>query len=152
MSLSIKDPRLAGAIAAVLVIVALVIIVRSGSRNTPPDRSAYYLVEGSSDLIVAEMAPAPVDTSSGSAVRAYVFTCGRCDDESSRFVGYVEKYTSEALAQVGLPDPDYEAMNDGHLVAAADEPWNWTVAGSPEGKAIIDAPGEKCDGVKSCQP
>lgn len=108
----------------------------------------------------------PINTDSGelqpdqrpTGVRARVFSCGSCEDEASRFIGYLETFSRDAQnlqqdvvqqsieageAPRSLSADEMKQVAEGRLVAA--EPGkDWFPAESPEAKTIIDGIGGKC--------
>ncbi len=82
-------------------------------RDKPPAparrvRTAWFYDLNTGELFTASAdAIPPIDAPSGplrvgggpAGVRAYVFTCGECDD-ASRFVGYIETYSPAASRQM----------------------------------------------------
>lgn len=98
-------------------------------------------------------------------VRARVFSCGACDDESSRFVGYLETFTREAqdlqadivlkAMELGesprpLSPDEAKQVADGTRIAA--EPGKqWFQLGTPESDAVIHAIESKCEAPKKAR-
>ena len=92
----VKNPVVA-AVAVIVLVVALYIILRQvglGGRGNPSDAFWYDVDKGV--LFPHEGATSPIEApSGGEGVRAYVFACTSCDDDSDRFIGYMERYTPE---------------------------------------------------------
>lgn len=93
--------------------------------------------------------------------RAWVYSCGECDDEKSRFIGYIEVYSKEAkesftnptkLGPDGKPPlfrpEDMMMQEQGHFIQ---EPGSdkWYPFQSPEGNDIRMKVQEKCGDVKT---
>lgn len=86
----------------------------------------------------------PITTDSGGqAVKAHVFACGDCNDESKQFIAYLEKYLPEAHEMFASGRRDLNILAKTHVVRADDED-RWVPIGSPEGVAIIKKRNERC--------
>lgn len=77
----------------------------------------FYWDEKAGALIVRghELAPFKVNPNDAEAtgVRAWVYTCGSCADESARFVAYVEKFSPAARQRLADANVSgYEALDD----------------------------------------
>jgi hypothetical protein len=95
--------------AVLLLIVALVVMMRQcGTPHYPGqieqvwfyDLNTKQLFAGKRDEIPPIETPSgpyalPDGTQIPAGVRAYVFACGDCSDESKRFIAYVERFTPE---------------------------------------------------------
>ncbi|HCD32286.1 MAG TPA: hypothetical protein DER01_07745 [Phycisphaerales bacterium] len=102
----------------------------------------------------------PVTAPSGKdGVRAFVFSCGDCGDESSRFVGWLETYTHEAKKAIMTPVAadngvdNYELIENGHMVADPASK-KWVKVNSEAGFKIMDQIQNKCgnNAPKPCFP
>lgn len=150
------------AILATVAVVALLIagglIVGRGSSGGAGDgpKHVYFYALNTGDLFTAPntatTAPAPAG---GEGVRAYVYSCTSCDDAASRFAGYVQKYTEQAVAAMANPSPETEdALREGNLVASPAEggELKWVAADSDAGQRIQNAPFNKCAELQPCEP
>ena len=133
-------------------------------RSPPiPVTYAYYYDLGTSSIFVdtADKVP-PFASPSGKAgpkgeplaVRAFVFSCSNCDDESKRFVAYLQQYTPEGQKRVlelvandtsiDSNDMQADARNSGFVIRATDGEL-WYPPDSTEGDGIIREARAKCD-------
>jgi hypothetical protein len=107
---------------------------------------------------------APIDAPSGAGpegvqlgVRAYVFSCGSCDNEADRFIGWLERYTPEAKQQLLNPPKIDEASpagpemidtwEKGHEIARYRKDLKtlkWVVNNSDAGYKIMQDVQNKC--------
>lgn len=176
--------------AVVLLLVALgAIVFQMRPRTYARVVSVYYYdlntgktFVGPSDKMPPIPAPSgPLEGMGGDAgVRAYVFACGDCSDESKRFVGWLEIYTPDAKeamqnamrppaggatpaggavppGPMGSPDM-FMLMEEGHLIRAekaedGSEP-KWEKYNSEAGFKIIQSIQTRCEGAppKPCFP
>lgn len=121
--------------------------------------TTWYVEPGSEDLVPIEgHRYPPIEQGGKTLVRAHVFACGPCGDESLRFVGYIEKFT-DAAQKAGRED-DQKTMGmlwqtgEDRLIAAPDGK-EWFPPSSPEAQTIQDAPAQKCGPGKpflQCHP
>lgn len=151
-------------LAVVLLIVALGFIVMQlgGGGNRVRTIPVYYYDLDTGELFERESDTIPpVETSSGemNGVRAFVFACNDCSDESDRFVGYLEMFTQEAkeileMAPEDRPeDVPYDFYESGRLVKTPESD-RWFEANSPQGFQIMESVREQCpDGdPQPCYP
>ena len=98
-------------ICAILVLIGCVVFVLHTNETLHPPmiKNAYYydletgkIFIGPSDGIPPIPSPSGHKDPNGNnmGVRAILFSCGKCDDESSRFIGYLETLTPEAKEQM----------------------------------------------------
>jgi len=80
------------------------------------------------------------DTMSG--VRAYVFSCGECGDESKRFIGYLEKFEKGKVPE-GLP-PDSKPPIHRKVMIYAKGPWITLPNEGPDSYKDAQAVRDKC--------
>ena len=152
-------------IAVVILVISLGIIIlnnRGGRTNRIVDVYFYDLNDGS--LFTAPSnSIAPIDAPSGpyngkpGGMRAYVFACGDCDDESSRFIGWIERYTPEAKQALSGDSPDYAAYEfyeTGQLIKGLEEGDPWVPANGERGYAVMERISARCPGggVTPCYP
>lgn len=119
----------------------------------------YYYDLGSGELFVdwSNEIP-PVKAPSGpdannmpQGVRAYVFSCGDCSDESQRFVGWLETYTPEVKQMLltprkrdSLQEQEYlDFIKSGHLVRLTDSD-AWVPADSEAGFSVTASVEARC--------
>jgi hypothetical protein len=145
--------------AAVLLVVAALLTLRAlrGDRieGKAPETVWFYDLQNGELFTAATQtippAGTPADPDSTDGVRAHVFTCGSCDDESEREVLYLEMYADGARAAMEqlntLTDqqqaaPLWANVEQGHYVAAVpadgDQP-QWVLTATPRGKELTKA-------------
>lgn len=139
-------------LAVVVLILSLATIILSTRQGsfTPQDVPYYFYDLDAKELFVGKSSQTPpIDTPAGGkrGVKAYVYSCGDCADESTRFVGYLEMYTPEAKEM-------QEKMNRNDGSINYDDPNNDPMMVVDRGRRIADVKGEKwfsydsVDGVK----
>lgn len=170
-----KNSAIASMAAIILLVVALGAVASNifGGRGVPGPVDVYYYDLKTGELFTAKSSQFPPIHAPGSdgtghpmGVRAYVYSCTDCSDESTRFVGYLEMYTPEAKKILENPptmeDPDNLAAMDsfmmveeeGHLVRAMDNEM-WVLQMSEEGFMIMEDVQTQCgDGAipHPCMP
>jgi hypothetical protein len=107
MSSGAASPRLSKAAILLLLIVIVAAAGYLGSfffrAPRRPKSLAWFYNERTAALFTAvdQMIP-PIDTESGAGtgVKAYIFTCGDCNDSSQRFIAFLEKMTPEGKEAV----------------------------------------------------
>lgn len=104
---------------------------------------------------------------SPAGVRAEVFSCGECSDESARFVGWLWKFTPEVAKTVQemvnarpngfVEDSPYDsaaARGDANaiLIAASDRPGEWYPEPTDEASSVKAKVATRCNGqpAKPC--
>ena len=182
-------PLLVVAAAVVVFILFVVVAVASfGSKSAARQKSlgnvVWYLDLDTGKLMAksATLLPPIPASSPTSGVRAYVFSCGGCDNENARFVAYVERYEPEArsklqsareqIASETHQDPDDVDISsmpqmqltelglnpyDGLESAAGErnlppQEWTWHSAGSPEALAARQKSLKRCNRPAPCSP
>lgn len=155
------------AVAILVVALALVIMQGTGSGTPTPPGSAYYYVPETKETFAADakLVP-PIDHNGKKAVKAHFYGCGDCDD-ANKFLGYYEKYSDGAKAQLDKInaqmqagqeiDPDLEmqsyelAMTQRFFSADGEK---WVLAESPQGHEMQEKLREKCGTAKLvyCSP
>ncbi len=117
---------------------------------------AWFYDLNTGKLFAAPMSePGPLDTGSGlfegrpAGVRAMVFSCGSCADESQRFVGWLETPNPEFSPQADAA----EGAGGDTLIRAVDGD-RWYPDGSPRATSIQRKVSERCGGgtVMLCHP
>ena len=133
------------------------------SDPTPLPRvsQAYFYDLNTRELFVAPAdSEDPLVTNSGdfeghpAGVRAVVFSCGSCSDESQRFVGWLE-----------MPDPEFDEESLESESSGEDEPSGmlvrrpagdqWHSQDSPEAETIMREAQSSCgadDAIRPCLP
>ena len=170
-------------LAVVVLIMSLGIIVISQQRPSFEPVPVYFY-----DLNTGQLFPGmssdvpPIPAPSGglvlnnqvterpAGVKAYVYSCTDCEDESSQFIGWLEMYTPDVKAQLENPqdfappaDPEsmeaemaaMEAFDRGHLIGEpADNVSNikWVPATSEEGFLLTQRVQESCGTDVIAQP
>jgi len=155
-----KNPVVA-VVAVIIIVVAIILMFRSAGSGGPgegiPDTNWYDT--GTSELYGrkedGKLPPVPA-ASGKEGVRAHVFSCTNCSDKSSRFIGYLEKFTDEAKATIAQT---YENQDMGARNAAinsalirGEKDTDWVAKNSPEGEGILAGPAAECGGqpLKVC--
>ena len=159
-------------IGAVLVlIVCLFVLLRQINPPVPPPitKAWFFDLETNKLFIGPNAALPPIPTPSGKkdangsdqGVRAIIFSCGQCSDESKRYIGYLETLTPEAKEQIQAmmdaaskvtpdgppPPPPTQPMGDpmmnGRLIASPDK-GGWLTMDSPDAGKLIQESMSKC--------
>lgn len=142
--------------AVVLLIICLGVIVNQlrgpGTRARTIDVYYYDLNTGELFVTESDQIP-PIDTDSGAeaGVLAYVYSCTDCSDESSRKIGFLQKYSKEAkqmLVDAGGEPPDdprfYEVVEmNGQLVKRVEDQ-AWVPINSEQGYEMMEQSGVDC--------
>lgn len=154
-------------LAVVMLILSLgaIIIMNRGSSYTPRVYDVYFYDLNTKKLFVGKSNQyAPIATPDGGdrGVRAYVFSCGDCGDESQQFIGYLEMFKPEAKKFFENPEsftPEQLAnqpdlYEEGRLVRAEAENAKWVNANSMDGMKLADLAYTRCNGqpAKPCNP
>ena len=105
------------------------------------------------DVATKEGIHPPIKSPSGNdAVKAHVFACGNCDDDSKRFIAYLEKYLPEAHKMFSEGGYNLTILEKAHVVSE-DGKDEWVPIGLPEGQAIVNLKNSKCgDDLTPCFP
>lgn len=120
---------------AIVLILAIAFLVYKQQRTAAdaPATKAFYTVDDGQTTFEDDIGKAvPFDHDGAQAVRAHVFSC---DDNKTRFVGFLEKHAAAkaAPADGGRPIRDLNS-----LIKAPKEPAaKWVANSSPEGVALI---------------
>lgn len=120
-----RHPTAALVFAVVLLSVSAVwvgytIVTRPKKINKGP-LQRYYLDVSTGELFVADAGLRPpiqryLPDSPPTGVIAHVFACGSCDDESARFIGYIETFKPDAAARsASRADTPSRATKTRHL-------------------------------------
>jgi len=139
--------------AVVLLLLSLGFIIMrlgGGSKYRPRVVDVYYYDIGDGQLFTAlSNEIPPIDAPSGKqGVRAYVFACGDCANESERFIGWMEMYTPDAKRIMTSPPTEaenmdaFEVMERGHLVSADGR--NWVSANGEQGFQVMESMQSRC--------
>lgn len=161
----------AASLVAALAVVALLVFLtrpRGRSADDAAANRAWYVDLNDKQRFTAPDTLASVTRESGdyesapAGVRAYVFACGSCADEATRFVGYYEKFTPAVLErlmaakithyhQLGDPPPTW--IEPGRMRRAVDGQ-AWFSANTDEGRYIETELYKKCPGrdISECRP
>ncbi len=141
-----------GAVLLLLVSLGFIIMrVSGGSQYKARIVDVYYFDIDSGQLFTAKSNEIPpIDSPSGAnkGVRAYVFACGDCADESQRFTGWLEMYTPDAKNVMINPptSPEsmdtFELMEKGHLVSADGRAW--VQANTDKGFQVMEGIQTRC--------
>ena len=153
-------------IAVVLLLVSLGVIIMTLTPSSPNRVVEVYFMDTADGQLFVEKSnqlPPIVAPSGKEGVRAFVFSCGDCGDEASRYVGWLETYTAEAKKAItgttenpegpeGMVD-NYELIENGHMVCDPQSK-TWVPANSEPGFKIMDQIQNKCgnEPPKPCFP
>lgn len=89
------------------------------------------------------------------AVRAYVFSCGECNEKHKRFIGYLETFPLEAHLALANP-AGYGGVGDNPMLGQAQvravDGDKWLSISSDEGVAAANAFRTKCGEGKRAKP
>ena len=136
-------------------------LVDDVQRRVP---TQYFYDLNSGEVFEDISRPGPIETSSGTyqgmpaGVRAVMFACRDCGDESDRYVGWLE-VPALALKEYGVefktaPSLDNQVEIERRRAFRSPEGGEWAVFGTPEAEAIA-AEGRRCDDRKMpliCRP
>ena len=153
-----KNP-LVGVIAAIVLIVAVIFIFKGlgvGGGGLGSSKDAYWYDMDTGKLFGHEAVTPPIEApSGGEGVRAHVFACNNCDDESDRFIGFLERYTDEGKRilkeeqEKGNPMARALALEGVELRREKDEAWLPSMG--EEGRALRQEPQTQCGGKQAKQ-
>ncbi len=117
-----SNPKVVAGLAAVLVVAALGwLVAQLGGSETPDNAGrAWYLDMKTGELFRASATRVPpIQSPDGNdAVRAVVFSCGKCDEKKERFIGYYEKLPKE-LKKAFKGNPEAVPARQHFVVMAA---------------------------------
>ena len=138
-------------VAVVILAVAIVLIAwNMGGNPPPPQGSRSFYDEGTKELYpFAKQEWPPVKAPSGQdGVKAFVYSCTDCEDKSSRFIGYLQKFTPEGKENLlkAFKENDMNARViefERALVRVPDEA-QWYEKNTAEGVEIRDAIHDNC--------
>jgi len=156
--------------AVVVLVICLGFIIRTimgGSSSAGGVVDVYFYDMNTGELFNAasnEFPPIQSPTDEGdqlSGVKAHVYSCGDCGDKSSRFIGYLERYTPEAKAKMEaardseqpIMEEVYE-MNQGREIKRPDDA-QWINDNSEEAMMLRDELRKRCnegESVRNCFP
>ena len=128
--------------------------------NPPPPPEdivmAYFYDQNTKELFALPAdTPAPMERPSGpyngepAGVKAHVFSCGQCSEESKRFIAYLEK----PLAPEDRPPPD-DPRSEVFLMKRPDDT-KWVESDSSEATAIAQEVFKRCaigERANFCRP
>jgi hypothetical protein len=112
---------------------------------------AYYYDRNTRELVEAKPEPGPIETDSGpykgqpAGVRAKVFTCGACGDESRRFIGWLSIPSDQlkrprSAKRVPAAQPGHSAS----IMIRRPGDRAWVLASSEKAERIRDEVKHKC--------
>lgn len=174
MSISrlINEHSTISAFLSVMAIVGAFVWVVHGSSHIEPQYyyGYFYDLDRGELFVDVRTKASPIEAPSGdeSGVLAAVFSCGACEDKSTHFVGWIERYSPEArdilLAErtgtLDMADPDAALrIAKGHQIALppkeGQEPV-WLAANSPDAARILPKAlqrcGESSNRAQACNP
>lgn len=147
---------------AVIIVAAIAIAMTGGEKPTRRLTAGIYFLDLKTDkLFVVEdvNANAPTTAPSGGndGVKAFVYSCGDCNDESTHFVGYIEKYSDEAMKAINdasLSFDERDKKRDVGRQVSKREDVKWIQAKSDEGQALVKEAMSRCKGgqIRPCEP
>lgn len=153
---------------AISALVASLAYIATGVRDAPKPAQVdvYYYDLNTGELFVDTSEQfAPIESPSGplliagrntgdpAGVRAHVFACYNCSDESERFIGWLESFTEEA--RFAADDPSmyaggddegqhaFDVFEQGHLIRDVDQA-NWVQRSSEAGFTLMEQAVRKC--------
>ncbi len=138
----------------VLVLALGVILLQQAGDAKPKVIDVYYYDMTTGKLFLGSSADhPPIDAPGGTnrGVRAYVFACGSCADESKRFIGWLEIFTPSARTRLrsqddpagaDLPAPA-ESWNQSHWISKPGTD-RWVSPRSAEGLELMDDIHKRC--------
>jgi hypothetical protein len=159
-----RYPVAAGAVAAVLVLLAVVRLAtmgRAGAAAQPGDRWHLDLTTG--ELFPGSAGAPDLQSPAGNpGALAMVYGCGGCDNVESTQIAYIERYTEQGMAilaemeQTRPTPPLIEKLEVERLVSPPVEPGQsprWIAATSPQGRLLLDIR-DRCGSGKTeiCMP
>lgn len=103
----IRDPKVGGAIAGVIILIAVANAVMFATKTEEPAglpavTDGWFYRESTKEILLQDLDAPPSD-----AVRAYVYTCGECKKEDERFIGYLKRMKSDnSGSEVKLKDDE----------------------------------------------
>ncbi|MBI1367013.1 MAG: hypothetical protein GC162_00015 [Planctomycetes bacterium] len=159
-----KAASLTGAAVMIAVAGLALMVALNPSKNnrmddaTRPSPGQAWFYDTTTGVYFTELAtrvPPIVSPAGNPAVRAHFFTCGSCEDDAERFLGYYEKYTPEVKRRLeNAPETFefYEEAFNGRLYSA--DAQHWVEAESPDGLKIVERLQEKCPSrsLRYCPP
>ena len=135
-------------IAAIVMIIAVVFVIRHivGS-DAPPENLSFWYDMTSKELYGApgKLYPPMTAPSGGEGVKARVYTRSTCDKASDRYIGYLVRFTPEAIAAMKALKPPIDPGEanrialEGQYVKTPDDE-DWYLAGTPEAREIMGDP------------
>lgn len=137
-------------VAIVVLVVAGFLVARQTVLRTPPGTvqgEAWFYDSATGELVA--------HAGDHQGIRAHVFACGSCEDESARFTAYLEQTSAAARAEAEKPNPDFTVIEQGQQVAAPPEDGGeiqWVLMGSMEGAALRESPYKRCETPVACTP
>ena len=126
---ALSNPKVGGPIVAVVLLCAVGLaakyLMSSGEVQGRSVETEWFFDEDAGTLFagpVKQISPITVDGRKG--VRAFVYSCGSCDDEAARKIVYVERYTEDVHQKLVNGEPvDAFATLAAHQVRTIDGEW-----------------------------
>lgn len=155
-------PIAIAAAAVLLVVIALVVRSRVSKPTVPGLTGHWYYDIQSKQLFVEPERDLPLAVPPSNAMlvgvvpgglRAHVFSCGDCNNESERQILYVESYAPVRDAQeLGVPSDG--TPNAVFIIAKFEPPFRWVRSDSLDGLAIRNSAEKLCGGkpATECLP
>lgn len=156
----IQNPAV-GITVAVIGLAAATLFTLIGGGETIEVKKAIYFYDLDTKTLYGiattdHPVPPVVAPSGGEGVRAKVYSCGNCDDESKYFVGLLEKYSDKAKKAIEEKSENADDLRSQGLLVSLPDGQKWESANDDEGsKIIVGSRRGKCpDGVKliKCEP
>lgn len=157
-------------IAIAIIVGAFVWMVHGQGTIEPQYYYGYFYDLERNELYVdvrTHVPPVPAPSGSEHGVLAAVFSCGSCEDKSTHFVAWLERYSPEARDAMldertnpsAEPDPDStRLLAEGHHIALPPEdgqPLQWLPASSADAARIMPKALRRCgEGARAqaCNP
>jgi hypothetical protein len=129
-----KNPGVGAAIGGVLIVVAAVVIFRHFSPEPTADDRLYFSDDdGKTWFLDAPNHISPYDHGGKQAVRCFLFQSG-----SSKFIGYIQKYSENVRAKIVSNTPCSDAeLRNGTLVKRPGDA-QWTPLSDPRSADILN--------------
>ncbi len=120
------------AIAVVMLIAAGWLLFGSSDSEAARNRLGYFYDIDARELVVAE------DTGDDArAIRAMVFACGNCEDDTARFIGWLESAAADHDASQSRVIPS--SSDSGYRIALPPQPGDDALQWSPRNEQTIAA-------------
>jgi hypothetical protein len=157
-----QNPNVTTGLTAAIILVAVAVIVwqlRGGSNAIPTgvEKAFFTIDDGKSTFVDDASKLPPFDRGGKPAYRAYVFAC---KNGKIRFVGYLERYTTEGKSKIEAARSHRQSIDPGFAESLAQSgievkapnsgDTGWILRGDPKSAPIVNV---KCpDGSNDLEP